>query len=82
MNTTEAKFKILPHSVNKKQLFAMYLGQMTERQIREGINTIIADNRNYPPGTPVSIQLVWHIELMEFVSVYGLPKGYKLLKDD
>jgi len=56
---------------------AMFLGQMTEKQIREGINTIIADNRKEcTPKNSVAVQLIWHDELMEFIAVYGMPKGY------
>ncbi|MEE1899576.1 hypothetical protein V1389_14600 [Flavobacterium rakeshii] len=78
MNTQEIELQKLPHAMKKKQLMALYLASgMTERQIREGINAIIADNRNLPPNRPVYEQQIWNCELMEFVETYGLPKGYK-----
>ncbi|KGO84446.1 hypothetical protein Q763_01510 [Flavobacterium beibuense F44-8] len=78
MNTQEIELQQLPFSVNKKKLTALYVASgMTERQIRDGINTIIADNRKLPSDKPVNVQNIWNCEFMEFVETYGLPKGYK-----
>lgn len=73
MSEIDKTLKPLPYTVSKKQLMAIYLGQMTELQIRRGINSIILDNRK---ACNKYVQLVWHNELIEFVETYGLPKGY------
>lgn len=78
MSIQDTDLKKLPYSVSKKQLTALYLvSGMTERQIRKGINEIISEKRNIPIDK-VTVRNVWHCELMEFVEVYGLPKGYEL----
>lgn len=78
MKTQELELQKLPYSINKKRLTALYMASgMTEKQIRVGINSIIADNRKLPADKPVNVQNIWNCELMEFVEVYGLPKGYK-----
>lgn len=78
MNLQEQQLEKLPHTVRKSQLMYLYRNDLTEKQIREGINTIIADNRKIPADKPVYVQLIWRKELIEFVETYGLPEGYKL----
>jgi hypothetical protein len=79
MDTQQLEIKTLPHSTNKAKLMQLYLASgMTERQIRTGINLIIADSRKMPNDKAVCVKNLWHKELMEFVNTYGLPKGYKL----
>lgn len=76
--------KPLPFSVSKKRLVELYCNQMPEKTITKGINEIIFENRKNLPENKhktreqiVYARLVWHTEFMEFVGVYGAPKGYK-----
>lgn len=76
MDAPTIPLKKLPYAITKKQLFAMYLASgMTERQIRIGINAIIAENRKKSNSKPISERLIWHEEWKEFVNVYGVPAG-------
>ena len=68
--------KELPHSTTKSGLSSMYLNQMSEHSIRQGINQIIADMRKNTPLATTFSKKIFHNELMEFVRTYGMPKGY------
>jgi|GEM_PF-2964880 len=68
--------KELPHSTTKAGLMSMYLDQMSESDIRVGINTIIADLRKGTPLSTTHSKKIFHNELKEFVSTYGMPKGF------
>lgn len=74
---TETPLQTMPFATTKAKLFEMYLSNYTETEIRIGINTIIADNRKYPADKPVYVKRIRHCELVEFVEIFGLPKGYK-----
>lgn len=61
----------------------MYLNQLPEATIRNGINVIICDNRKNESGFKVvgkmpSVQKIREREFREFMAVYGAPKGYKV----
>ncbi|AXG72953.1 hypothetical protein DVK85_01375 [Flavobacterium arcticum] len=77
MNDQETLQK-LPYCVTKSQLMYLYRNDLTDSDIRKGINTIIADNRKLPNDKPVCVKRVRHTEFIEFVEIYGLPEGYKL----
>jgi hypothetical protein len=68
----------MPNSCTKKQLYNMYRLDMSERQMRNGINAIIKENRGLPKFHQVCIQQIAPKELKEFVETYGLPKNYEL----
>lgn len=70
--------KTLPYSCTKSELYDMYRLDMSERAMRNGINTIIKEKRGLPKMHPVKLTLVHHVELMEFVATYGLPRHYEL----
>ena len=55
----------------------MYQNQMSENFIKKEINTIIQDRRRLPKDKAPKVMNVLHIEFMEFVSLYGVPKGYQ-----
>jgi len=63
--------KPLPHSVTKSQLIEMYCNQFSETKIRNQINEILKE-KNISKGT----KMIPHLEFMEFVETYGLPKDY------
>lgn len=65
--------KPLPHSVTKSQLIEMYSNQFSEKVIRAHINEILKE-KNIAKQT----KIIPHLEFMEFVETYGLPKGYTL----
>jgi hypothetical protein len=69
-NTTK---KSLPHAVTKSELVDMYCDQFSETKIRKQINEILKE-KNISKDT----KIVPHLEFMEFVETYGLPKGYYL----
>ncbi len=78
METQDKELQEMPYACKKSQLQAWYLASgLTEREIRIGINAIIADNRGLGPNHTVANKTVRHAELKEFVKIYGLPKGYK-----
>lgn len=56
----------------------MYRLDMSERQMRNGINAIIKENRGLPKFHPVCIQQIAPKELKEFIETYGLPRNYEL----
>lgn len=79
MNTNNpTKLKKMPHSCTKSELFEMYRLDMTDREMRNGINTIIRENRGLPKFHPTKKQQVFPKELQEFIAVYGLPRNYEL----
>ena len=63
--------KPLPHSVTKAELIAMYCNQFSETKIRNQINEILKE-KNISKDT----KIIPHLEFIEFVETYGLPKGY------
>ena len=65
--------KNLPHAVTKSELVDMYCDQFSETKIRKQINEILKE-KNISKDT----KIVPHLEFMEFVETYGLPKGYYL----
>ena len=65
--------KPLPHSVTKSELVEMYCDQFSETRIRKQINEILKE-KNISKDT----KIIPHIEFIEFVETYGLPKGYCL----
>ena len=69
--------KPLPHSVTKSELIEMYCNQFSEAKIRSQINEILKE-KNISKDT----KIIPHLEFIEFVETYGLPKGYYLEDDD
>jgi hypothetical protein len=65
--------KPLPHSATKTELIAMYCNQFSEAKIRKQINEILKEK-----NISKDIKMIPHLEFMEFVETYGLPKGYYL----
>lgn len=65
--------KPLPYSVTKTELLKMYCDQFSERKIRSHINEILKEKK-----ISKQTKIIPHIEFMEFVDTYGLPKGYYL----
>ena len=65
--------KPLPHAATKSELILMYCNQFSEAKIRNQINEILKE-RNISKDT----KMIPHLEFMEFVETYGLPKGYFL----
>ncbi|NHM07636.1 hypothetical protein G4D82_10415 [Flavobacterium sp. CYK-4] len=63
--------KPLPYSVTKSELIQMYCDQFSEAKIRKQINEILKE-KNISKDT----KMIPHLEFMEFVETYGLPKGY------
>lgn len=63
--------KPLPHAVTKSELIGMYCDQFSETKIRKQINEILKE-KNISKDT----KIIPHLEFMEFVETYGLPKGY------
>lgn len=78
MQSQTKPLKPFPYSTTKKDLVTMYHNQMAESDIIRGINAIIQENRKLDRGRPVCVQRIWHIELAEFVEVYGVAKDYEL----
>ena len=68
--------KPLPHSATKSELVEMYCDQFSEAKIRNQINEILKE-KNISKDT----KIIPHLEFIEFVETYGLPKGY-YLEDD
>jgi hypothetical protein len=68
--------KPLPHSATKTELIAMYCNQFSEAKIRNQINEILKEK-----NISKDIKMIPHLEFMEFVETYGLPKGYYLDDD-
>lgn len=75
MNKREKK--PLPHSATKSELVEMYCDQFSEVKIRNQINEILKE-KNISKDT----KIIPHLEFIEFVETYGLPKGYYLEDDD
>ncbi len=69
--------KHLPHSVTKSELIEMYCNQFSEAKIRNQINEILKEKK-----ISKDVKMIPHIEFMEFVETYGLPKGYRYEDDD
>ncbi len=69
--------KTLPHSVTKSELIEMYCNQFSETKIRNQINEILKE-KNISKDT----KIIPHLEFMEFVETYGLPRGYYYENDD
>ena len=65
--------KPLPHAVTKSELIGMYCDQFSEKKIRKQINEILKE-KNISKDT----KIIPHLEFIEFVETYGLPKGYYL----
>ena len=65
--------KLLPHAATKSELVDMYCDQFSETKIRKQINEILKE-KNISKDT----KIIPHLEFMEFVETYGLPKGYFL----
>lgn len=65
--------KPLPYSATKSELVEMYCDQFSETKIRNQINEILKE-KNISKNT----KIIPHLEFMEFVETYGLPKGYYL----
>ncbi|GEC80133.1 hypothetical protein [Flavobacterium aquatile] len=65
--------KPLPHSVTKSELIEMYCNQFSEAKIRKQINEILKEK-----SISKDTKIIPHLEFMEFVETYGLPKGYYL----
>ena len=65
--------KPLPHSVTKSELVEMYCDQFSETRIRKQINEILKE-KNISKDT----KMIPHVEFIEFIETYGLPKGYYL----
>lgn len=65
--------RLLPHSATKSELVEMYCDQFSETKIRKQINEILKE-KNISKDT----KIIPHLEFMEFVETYGLPKGYYL----
>ena len=65
--------KLLPHAATKSELVDMYCDQFSETKIRKQINEILKE-KNISKDT----KIIPHLEFMEFVETYGLPKGYYL----
>jgi hypothetical protein len=65
--------KPLPHSATKTELIAMYCNQFSEAKSRNQINEILKEK-----NISKDIKMIPHLEFMEFVETYGLPKGYYL----
>jgi hypothetical protein len=63
--------KQLPYSVTKTELIKMYCDQFSERKIRSQINEILREKK-----ISKQTKIIPHLEFMEFVDTYGLPKGY------
>ncbi|WP_445718221.1 hypothetical protein [Flavobacterium sp.] len=79
MNTSnKTNPKKMPHSCTKSQLYDMYCLDMSRRQIRNGINTIIKENRGLPKFHNVRLIQIAPKELKEFIETYGLPRNYEL----
>ena len=78
MEATKTTQIPLPFSCTKADLLRMYGTQMPDSFIRNQINTIIQEKRKLPIGTVPKASKILHIELIEFVETYGLPKGYYL----
>jgi hypothetical protein len=71
------KLKKMPYACTKVLLKKMYMLDLTQRELRNGINGIIKENRGLPKMHPVRLRQVRHNELMEFVEVFGAPRGYE-----
>ena len=69
--------KPLPHSVTKAVLVEMYCNQFSDTKIRKQINEIL-NEKNISKDT----KIIPHLEFMEFVETYGLPKGYYIDDED
>lgn len=65
--------KPLPYSATKSELVEMYCDQFSETKIRKQINEILKE-KNISKDT----KIIPHLEFMEFVETYGLPRGYCL----
>ena len=73
--TNKIEQKELPYSCTKGELVNMYIDQMPQETIIKRINTILQAN-----NTRIYVKRIPHIEFMEFVETYGLPKNYYLKK--
>lgn len=65
--------KPLPYSATKDELVSMYIDQMPEATILRNINTIL-EEKKFSKHT----KRIPHLEFMEFVETFGLPKDYYL----
>lgn len=68
---SEKNKKPLPYSATKSELIQMYCDQFSEAKIRKQINEIL-NEKNISKDT----KMIPHLEFMEFVETYGLPKGF------
>lgn len=73
---TTTPLKDMPYHTTKQELFDMYLNQMPEDMIKKEINLIIMDKRRLEPGLTPRHSKITHVELKEFVEIWGVPKGY------
>lgn len=78
MNTNKPTMKKMPHSCTKARLYELYCLDMSRRQIRNGINSIIKENRGLPKFHPVKLHQIAPKELKDFIDTYGLPRNYEL----
>lgn len=69
----ENQNKHIPYSTTKDQLVLMYVDQIQEKTIIKQINEILKDK-----GYSVRVKKVPHLEFMEYIDTYGLPRGYTL----
>ena len=77
MSEVKTNLKTMPPFTTKAGLVNMYLNQMPEGAIIKEINTIIVATRRLEPGRTPRYSKVYHIELREFVEIYGVPIGYE-----
>lgn len=70
--------KTLKAVKTKKELFALYLSQYSEKNIRIYINDII---KQYRPKTNERCKNVSMQEFLTFLELYGLPSGYCLSEE-
>lgn len=75
--TSKPQKKELPYSCTKSELYTMYLNQMSYLSIQNAINTILKHSQ-----IRISVKRIPHVQFMEFVETYGLPKGYFLTDND
>lgn len=66
--------KTLYNIRTKKELVALYISQLSEKNIREYINEIIQKTRPHAVGCKNTTMR----EIAIFIDRYGLPEGYKL----
>jgi hypothetical protein len=77
MSISHKQLEPLPYNTTKNQLINWYIAcGISEKNIRAGINAIIAEKRKISAQKIIYDKNVRHTELMEFVDQFGLPKGF------